>query len=123
MFTLGLLVSPMIRKNIKQKQKIVFKDRVVEHVRTEIVESPDGSKKTIIIENKKRDVSKVSEKIVYKQDDWIASISSSVGSGKPRYSLGVQRRVLGDLFIGGYYKTDSSLINDSEFGVTLSLTF
>ena len=53
-----------------------------------------------------------------KSRNWILGISSSVPyNDTPKYTLKVDRRILGNMYLGGYIRTDK------ELGLSISLSF
>ena len=88
---------------------------------TVVIEKPDGSKETKIIEERNtfketnRDHKQV-EKVSFKPQ-WGVYGSGSVTRSERVYTLGVDRRILGGLFVGIYGRSDS------EFGLNLRYEF
>ena len=96
------------------KERVKFRERVV----TVIKERPDGTKETTITENRSRDEKKkAKQEVIQRRSDWHLAASYSVLGKNAIYTLSVQRRVLGNVFMGVYGRTDN------EFGVSLGIEF
>jgi hypothetical protein len=88
-----------------QVEKIINRERVV----TKIEERPDGSKTTIIVsdKDKRSEVTKPTKK------DWHVGALSSTDflTGKPTsFGISVDRRILGDLYLGVQAQTGSPVM-------------
>ena len=102
----------------EEKIVTVVQDR--ETVRTIIKERPDGSKETIIVEDRTSDRSTVKSKKTVVEKKWLVGLSASselITGGEAIYSLRVERYVLPGLSAGLYGRTDH------EVGVSLSYSF
>lgn len=108
-FLAGWLMCTKYQKPGTEVGETVYKERTV----TKIIERKDGSKETTIVENKD---GKSSYSIVLKKD-WSIGVATSLTEKAPVYSLMVDRRILGDLFVGAYLRTDS------EAGAYLKISF
>lgn len=101
------------------EEKIVYKDRVKTQIREIIKEAPDGTKITERIihkdEKKKKKVAKI-ESIPVKKD-WGVGVKYELFTPVPVYTVDVYRRVIGDLYVSVYGRTDNT------FGVGLLYTF
>jgi hypothetical protein len=96
------------------KEKTLWKERGV----TKILERPDGSKETTIVEKREKKSKSDAKRVVkINKRMWNVGLSQSLSLKTPVYSLGVQRRVFKDIFIGAYARTDK------EFGVSLRFDF
>lgn len=106
----ALLVYFYKESNVIEVDKIQERERVV----TRIVERPDGSKTTEIIKDStktEQHLKKASKK------DWTVGVSSSINERVPIYGVQVSRRIIFDLNVGAYAKTDG------ELGVMVSYSF
>lgn len=106
----------------KVETKIVTEVQERERVVTRSMERPDGTKETIVVETRaKNSTQNIDQKITQpKERVWSASISAGRGNyltGEPVYSLGVARKLLPNLSLGLYARTDR------ELGATLILNF
>lgn len=91
-----------------------------ERVRTIVEERPDGSKTTIIDEERQKDSSQREIAQGPKPKDWAVTLQMPLQDairGKPVYGLGVERRLILDLSVGAYGRTDG------EWGLLLSYRF
>lgn len=93
-------------------EKVKYRERVV----TEIMERPDGTKTTRITKNVKKVDKKKSTLKLNPPKDWHISLSGPP-TPNPRITLQIERRVLGELFLGVYGRTDG------EVGVSLGWSF
>jgi len=96
----------------QKKQNVVSKVRERVRVDTIIVEQPDGTKITTIKEL--RDTERLTITESYRPN-WNVGVSSTITDGI--YGLRVERRIIGELYVGGYARTDS------ELGVSVSYSF
>jgi len=99
-------------------EKVVSKDKIVT-VTKEVVR-PDGTRETdttkvedrVKVEDKKLVVAEV------KEANWHITLGSDFSlQGSQQFQLGIERRVLGPLFLGAYGRSDKSL------GITLGFEF
>lgn len=111
-FVLGMKFCP------KPTEKIESIDNTREHVVTTIKERRDGSKETRIVERRTKKSQRSEVRVIKPQ--WSVGVqadSEAITGGNGTYTFRVERRVLGDLYIGGYGSTDK------EYGVSLSYQF
>jgi hypothetical protein len=96
-------------KNVQVKEVVKVQERV--RTRTKVIEHPDGTKITTIDE--KKDTDSVSLKETKPSlNIWSVGISYAPPLGQREvYTLSVDRRILGDIWLGVYGRTDR------EFGV------
>lgn len=111
---------PSIETQVKVEEKEVIK----KDVRTIIKErtNTDGSstKETIIVDNSKESSIKKFEQITVKKHDWFVAAGAEARLDEinnPAYKLEVNRRIVGDLFLGATVNTKGS------FGVQVGITF
>lgn len=104
------------------REVIKYRDRT--KTITKIIERPDGTKETIIKEDKdvSNDIDKARKllEIVTNKPGYSVSLSAGLSGDfkiNPIYTLGVDRRVFSGLFAGLYGRTDG------EFGVSLRYEF
>ena len=101
------------------EEKVVYKDKVRTVVKEVITERPDGTKITerqTTKDEKKKQVAKRKESKPVKKD-WLVGVKYDlVPSSVPVWTAEVQRRVIGDFYIGAYGRTDGVL----GVGVTLA---
>lgn len=98
-----------VKTEIREVEKEVIK-------RTYIVrDNADGSKETIYIEEERKEISRDVKKTPIKKD-WIVGLSTKLPF-QETYTLSVDRRIIGNIYVGGYGSTDA------EFGVSLRLLF
>ena len=102
----------------KTKIKTVTKTEIRENVRTRILERPDGSKETVIVETRTKDETQRQDKTIVARDKkWLVGLGSTVGRVDQIYNVRVERKVFLDLYVGGYYSTRG------DAGVSLTYTF
>lgn len=105
-----------------EKEKTKKNTKIVEIVR------PDGTKETVTVidesseKEKITDITKKDEKIVKnKKPDWMVSAvalkTEERDISSPEYGVIAQRRILGNVFLGGI------VTNDKTYGVTLGMEF
>ena len=112
----GILVGVALTLYMREPEyikvdKIHNRDRVI----TKIVERPDGSKTTEIIKDSSK--TEIHREVKSLKKDWTVGVISSVTGPVPAYGVMVSRRIIGDIFVGGYVKTDL------EAGLTITYTF
>jgi hypothetical protein len=112
-FAGGLYLGKQDKPKIETKEVVKYKERV--RTRTVIKERPDGTKETIIVEDKNTKGKRIATKKVSKPD-WSIGVSSTIKKD-PIYGAQVERRIIGDIWLGGYARTDK------EFGVSLRFDF
>jgi hypothetical protein len=107
--------------NKVKKVEYIEVEKIQERVRTvtRIIERPDGSRETIIDERKETETDRKSQMKKVAQSDWSVGLTygPSVFKQNEVYGLTVTRRVLGNLFIGAYGRTDH------EVGLALRYEF
>jgi len=109
---LGYSMRP--EPEVKIVEKIVKQKEIVEKIR--IIESPDGTKTTIIDRrSKEKSKSELKKHIIPSKKDWIVGVGKHIS--KDVYSISVSRRVLGDIYVGGEYNTGQGVL------VHLAVTF
>jgi len=103
---------------VKIKREIVEVEKIHENIVEVIVERPDGTKETRRTIDRRKDTTKkdTMEKTPSK-NDWTVGLGKSMNRTKEVYTLNVSRRVIWDLSVGGYGRTDG------EFGVTISYSY
>lgn len=87
--------------------------------KTEIIETikkPDGEIITRRIIKKEKNKSSFKQ-ITQVKKDWFIGVSSTVLSPEPTYSISVDRRIVGDVYIGGYVTTKK------EVGISIKVSF
>lgn len=95
-----------------QEKEVVKKD--IQTVIKEVVR-PDGTKETVttIVDKSKESSSKTLEQIITKKNDWFVAAGIEAGSlseiANPIYRLEVNRRVLGDIYVGVSATTNKSV--------------
>lgn len=104
---------PTVETQVKVEEKEVIK----KDVRTVIKErvNADGSvdKETVIVDNSKESTTKKFEQKTFKQNDWFVAVGARANSlselANPIYQLEVNRRILGDIYLGANVATDKSV--------------
>ena len=103
---------PTIDTQVKVEEKEVIK----KDVRTIIKErtNPDGTstKETIIVDNSKESSTKKFEQITTKKNDWFVAAGAEARLSElnnPIYRIEVNRRILGDIYVGASGRTDGSV--------------
>jgi hypothetical protein len=103
---------PTVQTQVKVEEKEVIK----KDVRTVIKERtrPDGTteKETVIVDNSKESSTKTFEQKIMKKNDWFVAggvEARNLQFNDPIYRVEVNRRVLGDIFVGVSANTDRSL--------------
>jgi hypothetical protein len=109
---LSVIVTKRFWPTIDTQVKVEEKEVIKRDVRTIIKEQtkPDGSstKETIIVDNSKEVSTKKSEQTITKKKDWFvaAGVEATSRSLNPIYRIEVNRRVLGDVYVGVSGRTD-----------------
>lgn len=101
------------------EEKIVTKDRIKTVVREVITERPDGTKVTerhTTKDEKTKQVAKRKESIS-KQRNWAVGIKYDLFQPVPVWTAEVQRRIIGDVYVGLYGRTDGIV------GASVTVTF
>lgn len=112
---------PTVETQVKVEEKEVIK----RDVRTVIKErtKPDGTqeKETIIVDNSKESSVRKFEEKTLKKKDWFVAAGAEVRGfdrfSDPIYKLEINRRILGDIYLGISASTDKSV------GVQLGFSF
>lgn len=102
-----------------QEKEVIRKD--VQTVIKEIVK-PDGSKETVttIVDKSKESSVKKSEEIVMKKNDWFVAAGAEArlnDLNNPVYKIEANRRILGDIYVGGTVNTQGAV------GVQIGFSF
>lgn len=116
----ALITWALIPDKVKIEEKLVteVQERVIVHTR--IVERPDGTKETIIEEERNTDSRSESSKVTTSLPDYSVGLSQSINGvqgSKPTYGIRIEKRLLGSLSGGIYARSDK------EYGVALSYSF
>ena len=116
----ALLTWQLLPAKIKIEEHLVteVQERVIVHTR--IVERPDGTKETIIDEERNTDSRSESSKVTTSLPVYSVRLSQSISgeyAQKTVYTLGIDRKLIGSLSVGVYGRTDK------ELGATLSYSF
>lgn len=112
-FTGGYFTGKQNKPETQIKEVVKFKERV--RTRTIIKERPDGTKETIIVEDRNTK-SNTKTDIKIGKANWSLGAMSTIKKS-PVYGAQISRRLIGDLWLGGYARTDK------EFGVILRFDF
>jgi len=116
-FVLGNLMFPKIIKEIEIREVEVIKERIKRVVH--IIERPDGTKETIIKEETEKETTVAKESIEKTRParmDWIVGVGKDMIGGED-YIYTVDRRIIGNLYLGAYGNTNSS------YGLRAVMTF
>jgi hypothetical protein len=106
-FGLGSQLFPKIKeKTVEVEVEKVVKDIVTV---TKVITRPDGTKEelTTVTDKTKENREATSVKILSKPD-WHISANGTV-IGNSTYGIQIERRVLGDVFVGAGYNTDNKI--------------
>jgi len=113
---LGYYFAP---EKVKEVEKIVVKEH--RDVVTVVKERPDGTKETVITDRTTVDTDKTKEREVTRdKKDWIltaGAINDELAFTNPKYFGLVQKRILGEIYVGGMLTTSG------EFGLALTYRF
>lgn len=106
-FGLGTQIFPKIKeKTVEVEVEKVVKDIVTV---TKIVTRPDGTKEEVTtVTDKTKENKEVSKVQIFTKPDWHISANGTVTSN-PVYGVQIERRVLGDVFLGAGYNTDNKI--------------
>lgn len=96
LFCIWFFYKPETDKTVKTEKK-----RTV----TRIIERRDGTKETTVIS----DESKTDTSIKTKPKNWSVGVGQSLTEKTPIYIVNVNKRILGDLSLGAYGRTDGEL--------------
>lgn len=91
------------------EEKIVYKDRVKTEIKEVIKEAPDGTKITerTIYKDEKKDTKIAKKEGIPVKKDWAVGVKYDLlPVGEPVWTAEVQRRILGDIYVGAYGRTD-----------------
>ena len=102
-----------------EEREVVKKD--VQTVIKEVVR-PDGTKETVttIVDHSKESSKKTLEQLVMKQNDWFVAAGAEARLNElnnPIYKLEVNRRILGDVYVGATANTQGT------FGLQIGFSF
>lgn len=94
-----------------QEKEVIRKD--VQTVIKEVVK-PDGTKETVttIVDKSKESSVKKSEEIVMKKNDWFVAAGAEArlnDLNNPVYKIEANRRILGDIYVGGTVNTQGAV--------------
>lgn len=94
-----------------QEKEVIRKD--VQTVIKEVVK-PDGTKETVttIVDKSKESSIKKSEEIVMKKNDWFVAAGAEMQLNNlqnPVYKIEANRRILGDIYLGGTVNTQGAV--------------
>ena len=102
--------------NVETKLSIQEKEVIKKDVQTIIKEvvRPDGTKETVttIVDHSKESSSKTLEQIVNKKNDWYVAAGAEARLSEinnPYYKIEVNRRIIGDVFVGATANTNGSV--------------
>ena len=107
-------------KEVVKEIEVIKKD--VRTVIREVVKT-DGSKETVtVIEDKSKETSKKESSketiITNAKPQWrVQGLADLTTLASPVYGVGIERRILGPIFVGGFVKANR------EYGVSVSLEF
>lgn len=92
------------------EEKVVYKDRVKTEIKEVIKEAPDGTKVTerIIYKNEKKDKKIAKKESKPAKKDWAVGLKYELFTPVPVYTVDVHRRVLGDLYVSVYGRSDGT---------------
>lgn len=111
---LGIQFFPKVKEKTVEVEKIVKDIQTV----TRIVTKPDGTKEevTTIVDRSKENKTRI--KTIAKTD-WHVSISGAREILDPTmvYSMQVERRILGDIYLGG------SISSEKQVGISVGMDF
>lgn len=111
---------PTVQSSTKiEEREVVKKD--VQTVIKEVVK-PDGTKETTttIVDHSKESSKKTLEQVIAKKNDWFvaAGVEARLNNlNEPSYKIEVNRRILGDIFVGATANTQGTL------GLQVGFTF
>jgi hypothetical protein len=117
---IGVLAGSALFPKVKEKTVETEVERVVKDVQTviKVVTRPDGTKEevTTIIDKSKQSTDKTSTKIIAK-NDWHISASGSrtFTDSSMTYTLQVERRIIGDVFLG------ASVDSEKQVGLVVGI--
>lgn len=102
-----------------QEKEVIRKD--VQTVIKEVVK-PDGTKETVttIVDKSKESSVKKSEEIVMKKNEWFVAAGAEMRLNdlqNPVYKIEANRRILGDIYLGGTVNTQGAV------GVQIGFSF
>lgn len=89
------------------KTEMVEVERVVTDIREVIKENPDGSREivreTVRVEDRE---TKMKSQSKPSQKDWMIGGKMDIFTPNPVYQLDVSRRIIGDIYLGAYGRSD-----------------
>lgn len=102
-----------------QEKEVIKKD--IQTVIKEVVK-PDGTKETVttIVDRSKESSKKTLEQIVTKKNDWFVAAGAEAKLNElntPSYKVEVNRRIIGDIFVGATANTQGTV------GLQIGFTF
>ena len=113
---LSVGVTKYFFPNVETKLSIQEKEVIKKDIQTVIKEivKPDGTKETTttIVDHSKESSKKTLEQIVNKKNDWFvaAGVESRLSEmNNPLYKIEVNRRIIGDVFVGATANTNGTL--------------
>lgn len=116
---LGTFLFPQIKeKQVEVQKEVLVKDVVTI---TKIVTRPDGSKEEVItVTDKSKENKQSTNTVTKKASNWHASVGAKSKIDKlgiDVYTIQIEKRILGDLFIGVTGSTDKTV------GITVGMEF
>ena len=118
---LSFLLGQHVGNKVAESQEKIHQEEIAKlkesvRIETRIIVKKDGTQETVIIEEREKEetnsnVLKSEKKISFKKQ-WSVGLSaggSGLFRGDPIYTLSVDRRVLGELFVGLYGRSDKEL--------------
>lgn len=112
---IGLGLGSQLFPTVKTEQVEVEKERIVKDVVTvtKYVTRPDGTtESTTTTTDKSRETKKATNTKVTLAPDWHVSVAANTDNlalDNMRYTLQVQRRIIGSLFVGANLSTDKTV--------------
>jgi len=111
---------PTIDTQVKVEEKEIIKKDIQTVIKERI--KPDGTKEieTVIVDHTKEASTKTLEQVVTKKNDWYVAAGAEAQLSKlnePSYKLEVNRRIIGDVFVGATVNTQGA------FGLQVGFQF
>jgi hypothetical protein len=126
-FGLGMVVADWVRPPVEKQIEYIEVEKVRERVRvvTKVLERPDGTTETVIVEESETEREwdqrhKELTKPVKK--DWIVGTMIDFNGTSQRYGIHAARHQLLGFYLGGYVMVENNLTNPT-YGVSLSYSF
>ncbi len=93
------------------EEKIVYKDRIRTQIKEVITERPDGTKVTerVIDKDEKKDKKVAKKETIPVKKDWGVGVKYDLFRPEAVYTLEVHRRIISDLYVSAYGRTDSTV--------------